>query len=54
MEEKSRIQKILAASGVASRRKAEELLSQGRVTVNGSLAGAMIVRSPGLNDDSAA
>ena len=24
------------------------------VTVNGSLAGAMIVRSPGLNDDSAA
>ena len=38
MEEKSRIQKILAASGVASRRKAEELLSQGRVTVNGRVA----------------
>ncbi|MCI9553122.1 MAG: pseudouridine synthase, partial [Acutalibacter sp.] len=35
MGEKSRIQKILAAQGVASRRKAEELNTAGRVTVNG-------------------
>ena len=35
MGEKSRIQKILAAQGVASRRKAEELIAAGRVTVNG-------------------
>lgn len=33
MEE--RLQKILAASGVASRRKAEELIKAGRVTVDG-------------------
>lgn len=30
-----RVQKILARAGVASRRKAEELIRQGRVTVNG-------------------
>jgi 16S rRNA U516 pseudouridylate synthase RsuA-like enzyme/predicted CoA-binding protein len=30
-----RLQKILSRAGVASRRKAEELISQGRVTVNG-------------------
>ena len=30
-----RLQKILAASGIASRRKSEELISAGRVTVNG-------------------
>lgn len=34
-EEKSRLQKILASCGVASRRKAEELILAGRVTVNG-------------------
>ena len=39
MPEKSRIQKILAACGVASRRQAEELLRAGRVTVNGRPAG---------------
>jgi len=33
-----RIQKILAQMGVASRRKAEELIAEGRVTVNGRLA----------------
>jgi 23S rRNA pseudouridine2605 synthase len=31
-----RVQKILAARGVASRRKAEELIRQGRVSVNGN------------------
>lgn len=33
-----RIQKIIAASGTASRRKAEELIRQGRVSVNGKTA----------------
>ena len=33
-----RLQKILARAGVASRRKAEELIEQGLVTVNGRLA----------------
>jgi 23S rRNA pseudouridine2605 synthase len=32
-----RLQKILAAAGVASRRKAEELISAGRVTLNGQI-----------------
>ena len=30
-----RLQKVIAAAGVASRRKAEEMISQGRVCVNG-------------------
>ena len=33
-----RIQKIIANSGYASRRKAEELIKQGRVTVNGEIS----------------
>ena len=32
-----RIQKILSARGVASRRKAEEMISEGRVTCNGTV-----------------
>lgn len=32
-----RLQKILAQAGIASRRKAEEYISEGRVTVNGRL-----------------
>lgn len=32
-----RVQKILASAGIASRRKSEELISQGRVTVNGRI-----------------
>src|SRR5580693_8950873 len=32
-----RLQKILAHAGVASRRKAEELIQEGRVTVNGAV-----------------
>ena len=35
MEE--RLQKIIAAAGIASRRKAEELITQGRVAVNGTV-----------------
>lgn len=33
-----RLQKILSARGVTSRRKAEELIAQGKVTVNGAVA----------------
>jgi 23S rRNA pseudouridine2605 synthase len=32
-----RLQKILAAAGIASRRKSEELITAGRVTVNGKI-----------------
>lgn len=32
-----RLQKILAAAGIASRRKAEEIIAAGRVTLNGNL-----------------
>ena len=38
MSETMRIQRALARAGVLSRRKAEELVSNGRVTVNGNLA----------------
>jgi 23S rRNA pseudouridine2605 synthase len=33
-----RVQKILAQSGIASRRKAEELITEGAVTINGKVA----------------
>ena len=35
---KERLQKILSARGIASRRKAEEMITQGLVTVNGQTA----------------
>ena len=35
---KERLQKILSARGVASRRKAEEMIQNGLVTVNGAVA----------------
>ena len=35
---KERLQKILSSRGVASRRKAEEMITAGRVTVNGAVA----------------
>lgn len=38
MEKPKRLQKILAEHGIASRRKAEVLISEGRVTVNGTVA----------------
>src|SRR5690606_6851705 len=40
--EGERLQKVMAAAGVASRRASEELIAQGRVTVNGET-----VREPG-------
>ena len=36
-----RLQKILSRAGVASRRKAEQLILEGRVTVNGSVVTEM-------------
>ncbi len=33
-----RLQKVMAAAGVASRRASEELIAEGRVTVNGEVA----------------
>ena len=38
MSEGERLQKVLARAGVASRRRVEALISEGRVTVNGSPA----------------
>jgi len=38
MSETMRIQRALARAGVASRRKAEELIAAGRVRVNGEVA----------------
>ncbi len=38
MQMKERIQKILANSGICSRRKAEDLIREGRVMVNGRVA----------------
>ena len=37
-QEPLRLQKFLSQCGIASRRKAEELIAAGRVTVNGNLA----------------
>lgn len=40
-----RLQKILSAAGVASRRKAEELILEGRVQVNGKVVTELGTRS---------
>ena len=42
----SRLQKILAAAGIASRRKAEQIIAAGRVTLNGQ-----VVTEPGTKAD---
>ena len=41
---KERLQKILAQAGIASRRKAEELIQQGRVTVDGRIVTEMGIK----------
>lgn len=45
---KQRLQKILSSAGIASRRKAEEMLLKGRITVNGK-----IITKPGTIADTA-
>jgi 23S rRNA pseudouridine2605 synthase len=44
-----RLQKVLAAAGIASRRRSEELIAGGRVRVNGQLA-SVGQRVDGVND----
>ncbi len=46
-----RIQKILARAGVASRRGAEEIIEQGRVTVNGEAVRLLGTRADAASDD---
>lgn len=41
---KERLQKVLARAGIGSRRKAEELIKQGRVTIDGKIVNAMGVK----------
>jgi len=48
---KERLQKVLAHAGVASRRKAEELISQGRVTVNGQIVTQLGTRVDPARDE---
>ena len=48
MEE--RLQKILAHAGIASRRKAEEMIQQGRVALNGKIVQDMGVRADAAQD----
>ncbi|HVO60195.1 MAG TPA: pseudouridine synthase [Terriglobales bacterium] len=45
-----RLQKIIAAAGIASRRKAEELISSGRVAVNGRTVTELGTRADPEND----
>ena len=47
---KERLQKILSARGVASRRKAEELIAAGQVTVNGHAAVVGDTADPELDE----
>lgn len=49
MAERMRLQKFLSRAGVASRRRAEELVREGRVEVNGH-----VVTRPGVTVDAAA
>ena len=46
-----RLQKILAAAGVASRRKAEELIAQGRVQVNKETVSTLGAKADPQHDD---
>ena len=46
-----RLQKILAAAGVASRRKAEELITAGRISVNGEKITALGSKADVRNDE---
>ena len=47
-----RLQKVMAAAGVASRREAERLIQAGRVEVNGRVVTALGTRvDPATDDD---
>src|SRR3954447_5317797 len=48
MEE--RLQKIIAAAGIASRRRAEELITQGRVAVNGTVVSELGAKADAARD----
>ena len=50
-ETTERLQKVLAHAGVASRRKSEELILQGRVTVNGQVVTKLGTRVDPLRDE---
>jgi len=45
-----RLQKIIANAGITSRRKAEELITQGMVTVNGKLVTALGTKADAAHD----
>ena len=47
---KERLQKILSARGIASRRKAEEMITQGLVTVNGQTAALGDIADPDTDE----
>lgn len=49
MEE--RLQKVMAMAGVGSRRKCEELITAGRVTINGKLADQLGTRADPVKDE---
>lgn len=46
-----RLQKIIARAGIASRRKAEELILAGRVTVNGAVASELGTKADPATDE---
>lgn len=50
-EHRPRLQKILAQAGLASRRAAERLIAEGRVTVNGRIVRDMGVKADPASDD---
>src|SRR5687767_4752076 len=45
-----RLQKLIAAAGIVSRRKAEELITQGRVSVNGHIVSELGSKADPAND----
>ena len=51
MTDGERIQKIIARAGICSRRKAEELILEGRVTVNGEKVLELGIRVDPLKDE---
>ena len=48
---KERLHKIMAAAGIASRRAAEEMIRQGRVSVNNAIIGEMGVKADPAEDE---